>query len=558
MILPRVVAMLGLAALLSTLSACASPDGSADGSSALVQIDPPTPDVEPGTTVTFIAHVGGTVQPASWSVVEPDGGVIDEVGSYTAPEVEGTYTVLASVPSLAMAETTQVRVKRNLRVDVSPSSATLAAGDSLAFGATVTGNVREVTWSVAQAPEGGSITAAGVYTAPATPGTYTVIGTSTVAPTQSGSATVTVTAPPAPPPPAPVVAIAIAPQTASVLAGNTVQFTATVTGATDVGATWSVSESGGGAVSATGLYTAPAAAGTYHVVATSLADGSKLATATVTVTAPPVDTSVADVTAYGARGDGVTDDTAAFQAAANTRKPLLVPAPAVRYRLTSGVRIYNSVRGDGSRPQIWMDGPSGQWGDSMLQIVGYAGTGLTISGLHLNGGWSGSTGGEWSSGVHIAGSQNVTVEDNLIENLFGDGVYVGGGNYSTSMSRNVTVRNNEINNPRRCNVAVIYVDGLTITGNTFRKSNTYVADIDIEPNPNGRDTTSNIVIDGNTFTSPAENAVSLYHASDWPVPSGGLGANIRISNNSGDVAAGVNITNGSLWSNVTQSNNVWR
>jgi glucuronoarabinoxylan endo-1,4-beta-xylanase len=45
--------------------------------------------------------------------------------------------------------------------------------------------------------------------------------------------------------------------------------------------------SAGGGVSASGLYTAPSSGGTYHVVATSQADATKSASATVTVTAPP-------------------------------------------------------------------------------------------------------------------------------------------------------------------------------------------------------------------------------------------------------------------------------
>src|SRR5262249_14589005 len=43
----------------------------------------------------------------------------------------------------------------------------------------------------------------------------------------------------------------------------------------------------GGTINSSGMYTAPANAGTYHVVATSVADTSKSKTAAVTVTAPP-------------------------------------------------------------------------------------------------------------------------------------------------------------------------------------------------------------------------------------------------------------------------------
>src|SRR5258705_7836274 len=50
--------------------------------------------------------------------------------------------------------------------------------------------------------------------------------------------------------------------------------------------TWSLQEAGGGTVDGSGKNTAPATAGTYHVVATSVTDTSKPNSATVTVTAP--------------------------------------------------------------------------------------------------------------------------------------------------------------------------------------------------------------------------------------------------------------------------------
>src|ERR1700682_4417472 len=56
---------------------------------------------------------------------------------------------------------------------------------------------------------------------------------------------------------------------------------------------WSVAEgSAGGTVDGDAVYTAPNAAGTYHVTATSHADPSKSATAEVTVTATPLAVSI--------------------------------------------------------------------------------------------------------------------------------------------------------------------------------------------------------------------------------------------------------------------------
>ena len=83
------------------------------------------------------------------------------------------------------------------------------------------------------------------------------------------------------------VVIAIVPYTATVAEGGTLTFTANVGNASSLDATFSVQEgAAGGTITSAGIYTAPSTAGTFHIVATSVADPTKTATATVTVTAP--------------------------------------------------------------------------------------------------------------------------------------------------------------------------------------------------------------------------------------------------------------------------------
>ena len=77
--------------------------------------------------------------------------------------------------------------------------------------------------------------------------------------------------------------VSINPKVAMVKVNGTTQFTGKVVGASKK--TWRVKESGGGTVTQSGLYAAPAMPGTYHLVVTSVADGTKSDTATVTVTA---------------------------------------------------------------------------------------------------------------------------------------------------------------------------------------------------------------------------------------------------------------------------------
>jgi uncharacterized protein (TIGR03382 family) len=78
-------------------------------------------------------------------------------------------------------------------------------------------------------------------------------------------------------------AVTVSPTTATISAGNTATFAATVDGAAKTrGVKWAVQESSGGSVSDAGVFTG-SSAGTYHVVATSILDPTKSAAATVTV-----------------------------------------------------------------------------------------------------------------------------------------------------------------------------------------------------------------------------------------------------------------------------------
>ena len=74
------------------------------------------------------------------------------------------------------------------------------------------------------------------------------------------------------------------PATPTVAIGNTQQFLSLVVNSTTQQVVWSVDEAGGGTITSSGLYTAPETAGIYHVRATSSADETRSAVATVTVT----------------------------------------------------------------------------------------------------------------------------------------------------------------------------------------------------------------------------------------------------------------------------------
>jgi hypothetical protein len=211
---------------------------------------------------------------------------------------------------------------------------------------------------------------------------------------------------------------------------------------------------------------------------------------------------------FGAAGDGATDDTDAFRRAAATVRPILVPKPPSFYRITGRIEVASSVRGEGM-PKLRMEGSDGSAGKTLLQVTGYRGPGIVISGLHLDGGWDGrAAAGEHAHGVAIVGSRAVFVEDNLVENAYGDAVYVGANVHSSS--EGIVVRRNTLARPRRCGVALVAVRGAKVLENTLRKGNAYVSVVDVEPNPDDQTVVEDVEIARNDVDAPLAFFVNLY------------------------------------------------
>jgi hypothetical protein len=189
--------------------------------------------------------------------------------------------LIAAAAALSACGSSATAPAADVTLDFQPASAQVRPGDQVQFTATVTGTTnRSVVWGITEGSSCGSITQNGLYTAPTTAGTTCHVTVTSVQDRKKARvAVVTVTA-------TPTVGVAVSPSTAAVPPGGTATFTALVTGATNTGVTWAVAEpSGCGAVTQTGVYTAPvsAAGATCHVTVTSLQDPTRSATATVTV-----------------------------------------------------------------------------------------------------------------------------------------------------------------------------------------------------------------------------------------------------------------------------------
>jgi DNA-binding beta-propeller fold protein YncE len=275
-------------------------------------ITPKSATVAANGTQQFAATVANASNTAvTWSVNTTVGGnatvgTISPTGLYTAPAsfpgLSQVTITAVSVADAAQTATATVTLKQAVKVSVTPLAVNVNVGSTQAFTATVTGASDSVTWSVNQVPGGnatvGTIDGNGVFTAPAqipSPALEAITATSTADRTQSATAAVTIVGP---------LTVTVAPLTATLKANATQQFTATVVNARDPSVTWSVKATAGGssanpgAISATGLYTAPAAVtgpAQVTVTATSNQDPARAGQATVTLQ-PPVAVTVTPAT----------------------------------------------------------------------------------------------------------------------------------------------------------------------------------------------------------------------------------------------------------------------
>ena len=224
-----------------------------------------------------------------------------------------TFAVSQPGPGAVTGNTTTIQVKAAIiSVTVAPASVTVPLNTSQVFVANVAGTVNTaVAWSVNNIVGGdavaGTITAGGVYTAPAAmpaSNTVTVRANSAASPGTIGQATVTLLAP---------ITVTVSPPAATVALGNTQPFVSTVTGNANSGVTWSVNGVNGGSaatgtITAAGVYTAPAvmpASGAATIRASSVVSASAFAQAAVTLV-PPITVTVAPGAAIVRLGDTQT------------------------------------------------------------------------------------------------------------------------------------------------------------------------------------------------------------------------------------------------------------
>jgi hypothetical protein len=208
----------------------------------------------------------------------------------TSPLYNGPITLSSAETVHAIAQTEDISsaissatfsINAAANISISPLNATLSSSQSQLFTVTSNGaSTSKIRWTLD--PAVGTISAAGLYTAPASitsQQSVMISATSIADPTETACATVTLN-------PLPGVAVSVTPDGVTLAPAQSRQFTAVVTGTSQPSVVWTLSPAIGN-ISAAGLYTAPASiSGLQNIIvtATSTADPTKAASANLSIT----------------------------------------------------------------------------------------------------------------------------------------------------------------------------------------------------------------------------------------------------------------------------------
>lgn len=210
---------------------------------------------------------------------------------------------------------------------------------------------------------------------------------------------------------------------------------------------------------------------------------------------------------FGAVGDGVTNDTAAVQAAVNAADSVYFPAGTY---LCDTVTLHDnsSLYGDGAASIIKQNTVSSSYG-TLYANSGSSGSyvrNLEIRNLQVLGQVATQGFDQFAHLISLNGVRYVQIADCIIKGFRGDGVYLGSGvvGGNERHNRNVTIRNcvfDGVNNENRNGISVIDGDEVLIQGNTFINctKNTMPGCIDVEPDAYAFHIVRNIRIVDNFF-----------------------------------------------------------
>lgn len=224
--------------------------------------------------------------------------------------------------------------------------------------------------------------------------------------------------------------------------------------------------------------------------------------------------AVVSVKSYGAVGDGIRDDTAAFQAAINA-----LPASGGTVTVPAGTYLIDPVKKVNLRSSMLLNMDP----NAILQaktnsairayiLYAYKRTNVEIAGGRLIGdrethGYISTSTSEWNHGIQILGCVGVTIRDLYVTKCAGDGITVGGN------ANDVVITNVVSTGNRRQGLSLTQCFNIKVYDSEFSYTNGTSPEcgIDIEPDLPG--TAYDIWIENCRLNNNAKYGMNIYKRS---------------------------------------------
>ena len=213
---------------------------------------------------------------------------------------------------------------------------------------------------------------------------------------------------------------------------------------------------------------------------------------TASITSEVSDTDQAiNVKSYGAKGDGITNDTEAIQKAFDENTSVYIPDGTYMINVDQTLKPKSNQTITLSQNAVLKAFPSANGYHAVIRMTDVSN--ISISGGAIVGERYEHLGidGEWGMGIQVInGSSNIKIMNMTISDCWGDGIFLGDSPAVTD----ITIDQVICDNNRRQGLSITDANRITITNSVFKNTNGTLPEAGIDVEPEEKQTAENIRI----------------------------------------------------------------